>query len=348
MRHPIVDAVPLESLISTFASLSQALCRVRRHTPLRISAAYAKVGLCLAKQILHNIGSERWSVAGPCPLKEHMYPIKDRPLFRNTEDHAIVYYIEVASRTGLRSKILCAHGLANAAIVAMSHWAQHIHRGHVHRLQSAALAPLPWHGPFGNSILPRPPSGIPFLNLMRLPAPFPSSEGADEAALTTCHLEAMTTPAFFADDEWVGYQFSSDARRDSALHQMHFDAREVGKSMAVGITARPGEGSRPLPHDRSDAPGSVKLLSHTAFRRSRMILVGTVCRTSGWVHLQKQYSGCVVWHYAGVMTPFGIVGTWGETITGDEGPGLWGQKEMKGWFWLFKKSWTRPWGEEAG
>lgn len=52
---------------------------------------------------------------------------------------------------------------------------------------------------------------------------------------------------------------------------------------------------------------------------------GTVNRKTSRIRLIKQYINAHRWRYDGVMTPFGIAGTWG-----------FGDANSRGSFWLFK------------
>ncbi len=159
--------------------------------------------------------------------------------------------------------------------------------------------------------VPRPPISppdlrrIPFSSFMRLPLPYSVSATADFA---TCHLAAMATPEFLQDGEWVGYYSYSGP---AAVPSVTFD--DPCREIRFKVT--PAGGVLHLQVERAlDAIG-------------RFSLTGQLTVRTGEFTLAKDYGVGHAWTLLGVLTPFGLVGTWGT-------PG-WG-----GWFWFWKAEWS--------
>jgi hypothetical protein len=155
----------------------------------------------------------------------------------------------------------------------------------------------------------QPPTTIefPFLAFMNLPLPF--SPNAIEN-FGTCHLSTMTSPAFIEDGEWAGYYCSSIPRADN----VHFDPPMTGIRFVTSSRAYDPRKSG-LSADGIDGIGAFHLQ-------------GEIDSDTGRILMRKQYSvgrgwG---WDWFSMMTPFGIVGSWGSSASG-------------GWFWLWKTKW---------
>ena len=131
----------------------------------------------------------------------------------------------------------------------------------------------------------------------------------------SCHLAKMTTVDFLQDGEWTGfYSMSFSPRRgrgesvyfDPPMHSIRFVAyAQCGGDPTVLTLQGTGE----------DAVGAFDL-------------EGKLAPETGNINLRKTYSGGdPVWDWVCVMTPVGIVGSWGEG-------------EFGGWIWLWKTGWT--------
>jgi hypothetical protein len=162
----------------------------------------------------------------------------------------------------------------------------------------------------GLGTLLQPPTtlDIPFLSFMDVPLPF--SPNAVEN-FGTCHLKTMTSPAFLEDGEWGGYYCWSIVRTNNA----NFDPPMTGIRF---VTAAQGDNPRRLglSADGIDGVGAFHLQ-------------GGIDSDTGRVLMRKRYD--VIgrsweWNWFAVMTPFGIVGSWGSSHQG-------------GWFWLWKTKW---------
>ena len=173
------------------------------------------------------------------------------------------------------------------------------------------------HGPDG---FPAPPNAIPFSALMDPPAPFAAGDDVVDcevaARLATCHLPAMASKAFLEDGEWIGYYSLGTGRGltesfDPAMRGLHLEVIDEADNGTVHFR---GTGGR----DHVNA----------------FTLEGKLDRASGKLYAQKIYPGHT-WHWGGVMTPFGMIGEWGN-IHGWEA-------RRGGWFWLWKKAWSGQW-----
>jgi hypothetical protein len=164
------------------------------------------------------------------------------------------------------------------------------------------------YNPAASTAFLPPPSSfdIPFLSFMDLPLPF-SSDAAKEFGL--CHLRTMTRPEFLEDGEWAGYYcYSSPTPR-----VIDFDAPMLGIRF---VTRRSNVNSTTLGLSAAgvDSIGGFSL--H-----------GEIDVESGVATMRKQYVTGTAWDWHCVMTPFGIVGSWGRQRFG-------------GWFWLWKANWA--------
>ena len=125
----------------------------------------------------------------------------------------------------------------------------------------------------------------------------------------------MTSAAFLSAGEWVGYYCYGAARLrfDAPMRGIRFTAHEHNENGTVKLSAT-GAG---------DGVGGFGLY-------------GEVVRESGRVLLTKRYTNHgTVWDWCAVMTPCGIVGSWGRRSLG---------VGFGGWLWL----WKAEWGEQRG
>ncbi|KAJ9663338.1 hypothetical protein H2198_000855 [Neophaeococcomyces mojaviensis] len=158
------------------------------------------------------------------------------------------------------------------------------------------------------NLIPPSARNIPFeVIYSSIEPPFSSSRSNDSASwFLTKHLPVMTSPDFLADGEWIGYYCHVRVGRqptwDPMMHGINF---EITADYADHCAVR----SR---GDDAYGPSS---------------LFGTVHKQNGSLQITKQYENGTTWQWSAVMTPFGIVGSWGSSI--------WG-----GWFWLWKRSWS--------
>jgi hypothetical protein len=158
-------------------------------------------------------------------------------------------------------------------------------------------------------------SRIPFASFMSLPLPFTPA-----LAAATRPGNSMITKGFLEDGEWQGYYsynptFASigipinrvPCRFDAPMRKIRFEVLNTDSNLARATNGMDGIG--PFGLD------------------------GTIELKTGKVHLVKQYlHSQLKWDWHGVVTGFGIVGTWGREgdLRGFAG---------RGWFWLWKKEW---------
>ena len=151
---------------------------------------------------------------------------------------------------------------------------------------------------------------IPCLSMMDLPLPF----CADATKLfTKCHLPKITSEAFFSDgEEWVGYYSygtEESMRWDPQMHDIRFEVdRKDDSSEYINLHAT-----------GKDYVGTFNL-------------DGLIWRQTGKAAFTKCYHWRHSWYWNCIITPFGIVGTWG-------GGHLMGGR-VGGWLWLWKASWS--------
>ena len=146
---------------------------------------------------------------------------------------------------------------------------------------------------------------IPFSSMMELVLPF----GPDSSkTFATCHLPKVTSREFFEDGEWVGFYSYGHGRMtfDPPMHGIRFRARYVSLDKTKLELHATG----------TDSVGGFELN-------------GQVMQ-DGKATLVKRYWPGPIWHWASIVTPFGIVGTWGGN----------GELRIGGWFWLWKASWS--------
>ncbi|ORY17488.1 hypothetical protein BCR34DRAFT_555532 [Clohesyomyces aquaticus] len=171
------------------------------------------------------------------------------------------------------------------------------------------------------------PSRIPFFDLMNIPLPFQNTA----ERFTTCHIEKMTTHEFLTG-EWVGYYDDlrlgmPDSRR-SYLDPPMRDIRIIAGPFSPTSRTHCVEKTRILQGSRGvDSVGEFGL-------------TGTVY-ADGRVRLQKRYlSRPWLWVWSGEMTPFGIVGTWGDGMGRVDAA-------RNNYFWIWKKEWCEFPSEES-
>lgn len=123
------------------------------------------------------------------------------------------------------------------------------------------------------------------------------------------------------DSEWAGYYIYSNTGFVRADAPMHFTLRAT---------------STPLPPSETDVSESQPTSSHIVhFDGSgsdgiaAFTLVGSINLRTGLVEAVKDYAGMTTrWDWAGVVTPFGMVGKWGNLHS-------WG-----GWWWIWPRKWS--------
>lgn len=164
--------------------------------------------------------------------------------------------------------------------------------------------------PPASRILLKPPTtlNIPFHSFMDLPLPF--SPNANEA-FATCHLRTMTSTEFLQDGEWAGYYCFNGLRNQE---NVHFDP--------------PMTGIRFVACEHDTEPKRLFLVAAGIDSVGSFHLQGDIDSETGKVMIMKQYSNGDHWSWAWhcLMTPFGIVGSWGS-------------REWGGWLWLWKTDW---------
>lgn len=156
------------------------------------------------------------------------------------------------------------------------------------------------------------PAKIPFMRFMDLPSVYRRS--AD--ILTTCHYKRMTTPEFLSGT-WMGF------------YSKHF----TFGNRAIEVDP-PMQNIQMVVHEPTEEARTRLRISSVIERATRgydahgdFLLSGRV-REDGLVSIAKQYLGLgISWTWTGRVTPFGIVGVWGDNSYG-------------GYFWIFKDEWT--------
>ena len=145
-------------------------------------------------------------------------------------------------------------------------------------------------------VLPSP-DNIPFRDIFGVPVPFSSTMSSFS------HLPVMNSPSFLQNGEWVGYyNYTMDFSRTQ------WDPPMTG----IRFTADPDNGNFAV-----KASGVDSVAGFT--------LTGSV-EPNGDIQMRKDY-GMFHWDWHGSMTPFGIIGTWGQRNT------------PRGYFWLWKREW---------
>jgi hypothetical protein len=163
---------------------------------------------------------------------------------------------------------------------------------------------------YANSTLPTP-AKIPFVQFMDIP----SAHHNSAELFTTCHYRRMITPEFLSG-MWHGYY--TDHRGfhhrtvhvDPAMHTIQMVVQEPAEEARTRLRI-----SAVIDRETRGCD------AHGEFRLSGRV------REDGLVSLAKQYlASGNSWTWTGRMTPFGIVGVWGNGSFG-------------GYFWIFKDEW---------
>ena len=159
------------------------------------------------------------------------------------------------------------------------------------------------------------PGQIPFTDFMAIPSVYRNSA----ETFSTCHYKHMTTPEFLSG-RWMGYY--SDHRPYAmrvANQTVNVDPPMQNIQMVV---EEPTEEAR----TRLRISAVIERETRGYDTHGDFSLSGRV-REDGLVSVAKQYlANGFSWTWTGRMTPFGIVG-------------VWGQHSFGGYFWLFKEEW---------
>ncbi|KAK6353520.1 hypothetical protein TWF696_005483 [Orbilia brochopaga] len=169
-------------------------------------------------------------------------------------------------------------------------------------------------GPDPRMIKPPPTAyEIPFASFMELPDPY-----ADDAAaaFVWCHLRTMTTRTFIEDGPWMGvYTYRGMHEVDPLMVDVKFRVVDVPASS----------------DDGGNSNSDVLDIAATGLDGiGDFTLYGRIYRATGKVVIKKTYSweaqNGQTWDWLAFMTPFGIVGRWGDRFFG-------------GYIWLWKEDW---------
>ncbi|KAL6706122.1 hypothetical protein ACN47E_006038 [Coniothyrium glycines] len=165
------------------------------------------------------------------------------------------------------------------------------------------------------AILPNP-DAMSFNSFMDLPKVF-----SDDPAFGVCHIRKMNTASFLSG-QWLGIY--TDQRWEIGRDQIDPPMRNINL-----VCRRPAEEDSIEEQDTNVSvlidEESQGIDSHGYFSLKGWI------RLDGAVFLSKNYFAAgFSWSWLGQLTPFGIVGAWGD---GD----IFG-----GHFWIWKKEWLTP------
>jgi hypothetical protein len=166
-------------------------------------------------------------------------------------------------------------------------------------------------GPLGRlpTLTTPEPSDIPLAFLTRSPVPYSQMSGSEFVSL---YVGCMARPEFLENGEWVGIYCYSRSEADDMLPL--FDPEMEGIRFHVL---------------HEEETGSLKLSGRGRDGCGGFQLNGRVGTTTGLVFMEKNYDGgSPRWWWSAALTPFGIVGSWGGLT--------WG-----GWFWLWKRAWSK-------
>ncbi|KAG9190499.1 hypothetical protein G6011_08587 [Alternaria panax] len=167
------------------------------------------------------------------------------------------------------------------------------------------------------------PTTIPFSSLMDMPPVFDTNKSPPHRDASIpfgwCHLTKMLSPDFLSSGRWTGYY--SDQRR--ALGRRRFDAPMRGIRFVARKTRR-----EELEADSSLSECTmVDSLSRGSDAVGEFTLQGRV-QNDGYVYMIKRYLlEDSSWTWKARMTPFGIVGVWGD------------EDMFGGCFWIWKEEW---------
>jgi hypothetical protein len=232
-------------------------------------------------------------------LRWRLLSVLRRVLFETNEAHIVTLsnHLVVARK----------HSMANTAVGLFSFHLRKTLLGTIRNLSNSSHPPPP--SPIA---LLHPPTttDIPFASMMDLPLPFTLHATENFA---TCHLRTMTSREFLENGTWAGYYCFSMPRIDN--NSLRFDPPMSG--IRFRISRHPSQpGTWMMAGDGVDGVGA-------------FVLLGEIDSETGRIVMKKQYQIGVTWawDWCAVMTPFGIVGSWGRPDYG-------------GWFWLWKTEWV--------
>ncbi|EPS45051.1 hypothetical protein H072_1042 [Dactylellina haptotyla CBS 200.50] len=172
------------------------------------------------------------------------------------------------------------------------------------------------------------PSGyeIPFESFMKLPEPF-----GDPAEFVWCHLEQMTSKEFLEDGKWMGYYTTRYSGR--GLEYMRRDGPHQ-YIVDVEFKVIPDDNDGNVEDGVNEELWFLGITGSGRDRRGEFEISGKIFPNTGKVVLEKTFSyfpplraptmRSLDW--MAFMTPFGIVGYWGDIKDG-------------GLVWLWKESW---------
>ncbi|KAF3923720.1 hypothetical protein ABW20_dc0106000 [Dactylellina cionopaga] len=169
------------------------------------------------------------------------------------------------------------------------------------------------------------PTGFefPFETYMKLPAPF-----GDAAEFVWSHLEIMTSKAFLEEGKWMGfYNYGSMKVIDPAMIDIRFRVVELDGQDSHAGNSDSNDGNH---QDSKHPPRNVLNVTGSGEDNvGKFTLYGQIVKTTGKIQMKKVYTGTQLqWDWLGFMTPFGIVGRWGNRGSGGD-------------LWLWKEDWYR-------
>ncbi|KAL9579461.1 MAG: hypothetical protein Q9212_005095 [Teloschistes hypoglaucus] len=146
---------------------------------------------------------------------------------------------------------------------------------------------------------------IDFHHLMDIPLPFTTDA---TARFQYCHLPKMTSKHFLEDGEWAGVYYAH-TRNGSNFPRFAPPMRNV----RFQANLDPAQ------------PRFVILEAGGRNALGEFSLQGRMEKESGQMTLKQVYTGGTPkWDWTCMMTPFGIVGSWGD------------RRQFRGWAWLWK------------
>lgn len=142
---------------------------------------------------------------------------------------------------------------------------------------------------------------INFFDLMDILLPF-AADGP--AKIPYCHLPIMTSKAFLEEREWEGFCTLSNG-----IYELRIEYPMRGMRFVVS-----DDPERPWQTLQANGEDGISTFS----------LSGRLAPDTGELRMVKAYTdGTLEWNWTCMMTPFGIVGSWGTNSLGD-------------WLWLWK------------
>ena len=139
---------------------------------------------------------------------------------------------------------------------------------------------------------------------MDLPLPFTPNITKEFAK---CHLPRMTTKQFFEDIVWQGFYAIS----------WYTDGAQFDPEMSGIVFKVNGQDDDRITLSADDGVDNV----------GKFNLRGSITTMTGKFEMTKRYTELsITWEWRGVLTPFGLIGIWGDNVYG-------------GWVWLWKSSW---------